>query len=100
MIYTSFQNVGTTSDNDWHEEKRSVEELLVHPDCNPDTAPQFCLVAIILAENFTMDINKPYRPRPSCLTCLVADVRSSLLKGVPFLVGYGLQSANNGKIPR
>ena len=77
-----------------------MEELLVHPDCNPDTAPQFCLVAIILAENFTMDINKPYRPRPSCLTCLVADVRSSLLKGVPFLVGYGLQSANNGKITR
>ena len=53
-----------------------------------------------MAENFTMDINKPFRPRPSCLTCLVADVRSSLLKGVPFLVGYGLQPPDNGKITR
>ena len=31
----SSKNVGTTSDKDWHEEKRSVEELLVHPHCDP-----------------------------------------------------------------
>ena len=65
-----------------------------------ETAPQFCVVAIILSENFTMDINKPYRPRPSCMTCQVDDYNSRLLKGVPFLVGYGLQPSNNGKIMR
>ena len=65
-----------------------------------ETAPQFCVVAIILSQNFTMDINKPYRPRPSCMTCLVDDYNSRLLKGVPFLVGYGLQPSNNGKVMR
>jgi len=94
------RNVGSVAANEWFEEQRPVEEILMHPDCNPDSAPQFCVVAIILAENFTMDINKPFRPRPSCLTCMVNDVQSRLLKGVPFLVGYGLQPSNNGKTPR
>ena len=64
------------------------------------SAPQFCVVAIILAENFTMDIDKPFRPRPACLTCQVADIGNRMLKGVPFLVGYGLQPANNGRVLR
>ena len=64
------------------------------------SAPQFCVVAIILAEQFSMNINLPYRPRPSCMTCLVNDVNTRLMKGVPFVAGYGLQPSDNGKLHR
>ena len=69
-----------------------MSELLVHPDCDPVNTPQYCVVALLLADNFTMDIEKPFRPRPSCMTCLVDSVQTRLLKGVPYLVGYGLQT--------
>ena len=36
VVRTDFihcKDVGT--ENDWYEEQRPVEEILVHPDCNP-----------------------------------------------------------------
>ena len=75
------KNVGEVRENEWWEEERPVEEVLVHPDCDPVNTPQYCVLAIILAENFTMNINMPFRPRPSCMTCLVDDVNTRLLKG-------------------
>ena len=75
------KNVGEVRENEWWEEERPVEEVLVHPDCDPVNTPQYCVLAIILAENFTMNINMPFRPRPSCMTCLVEDVNTRLLKG-------------------
>ena len=40
-----------------------------------------------------MNTTHQNRPRPACLTCEVAEVSSRLLKGVPNLAGYGLQSS-------
>ena len=87
------KDVGGTDSSQWWEEERSVEELLLHPDCDPDTAPQFCVVALVLSQQFSMNTSLQYRPRPACLTCLVEDINSKLLKGVPNLASYGLQSA-------
>ena len=75
------KDVGGTDSSQWWEEERSVEELLLHPDCEPDTAPQYCVVALVLSQQFSMNTSLQYRPRPACLTCLVEDINSKLLKG-------------------
>ena len=58
-----------------------------------ETAPQFCVVALVLTEQFSMSTTAQYRPRPACMTCQVEDISSRLLKGVPNLASYGLQTS-------
>ena len=58
-----------------------------------ESAPQYCVVALVLTERFSMNTSYQFRPRPACLTCQVEEVESKLLKGVPNLAGYGLQSS-------
>ena len=58
-----------------------------------ESAPQYCVVALVLTERFSMNTSYQFRPRPACLTCQVDEVASKLLKGVPNLAGYGLQSS-------
>jgi len=85
-------DVGEAAPDHWWEEKRNVSEVLIHPNCDSATAPQYCVLALILAEPFNMQAKG--RPRAACLNCKVDSYSSKLLKGLPFVAGYGLQSSN------
>jgi len=83
------QGVGVVDTGHFWEEKRGVAEIIMNPDCDPVSSPQFCVVALVLARNFSMD--KQERPRPACLSCQVDSYQAKVLKGNPFLASYGLQ---------
>ena len=38
------RDVGVTDSSQWWEEERAVEELLVHPDCNPGQSHLYSLL--------------------------------------------------------
>jgi len=82
-------NVGGTDANHWWEEERSVAEILIHPNCDSVTAPQYCVLALVLTEPFEM--MKQGRPRAICLNCQVDSFTEKTLKGLPFIASYGLQ---------
>jgi len=85
------QGIGSVAPAHYWEEQRSVAEVILHPDCDPVSSPQFCLLALVLAQNFSM--TKQQRPRPACLNCEVDSYQAKVLKGRPYLASYGLQAA-------
>lgn len=94
-LFPTCQDVGRTDpEADWWEEERAVAQILLHPNCDsgqkclpvptmtlssPATAPQFCVLVLVLTEGLSMQ--KPGRPRAACLNCMVSqqDDRSSRL---------------------
>eukprot|EP00090_Calanus_glacialis_P021303 TRINITY_DN32878_c0_g1_i1.p1 TRINITY_DN32878_c0_g1~~TRINITY_DN32878_c0_g1_i1.p1 ORF type:complete len:846 (+),score=251.22 TRINITY_DN32878_c0_g1_i1:28-2565(+) len=83
------QGIGVVDPAHYWEEERGVEEIIMNPDCDPVSSPQFCVLALVLAQNFSMA--KQERPRPACLNCQVDSYQARVLKGNPFLASYGLQ---------
>jgi len=83
------KNIGVSSG--YWEEKRSVKEIRLHPDCNPVSAPQFCVMGIVLSSPFEMSL--PFRTRPACLTCKLRSYDDNeFLRAMPLLAGYGLRT--------